>query len=93
MQKTSQEYGVNEYRVRGMLNKKRNKKIERDCMDLPGPSMKESESAASSTARRKAARSQPWRDDEAFDRNEGRREEENKGRGVGREEGNKVVRL
>ena len=66
-------------RARGMLKKKRNTKIEGDCVDLPGPSMKESESAASSTARRKAARSQPWRDNEAYDdRNKGRREEEKK---------------
>ena len=61
-------------------------------MDLPGPRMKESESAASSTAKRKVARSHPWRDDEAFDdgckveEKKGRREEKNKGRGAGSKE-------
>ena len=54
--------------------------------------MKESESAASSTAKRKVARSHPWRDDEAFDdgckveEKKGRREEKNKGRGAGSKE-------
>lgn len=45
--------------------------------------MKESESAASSTAKRKAARSHPWRDDEAWrddDGCKGRRKEGKKRR-------------
>ena len=35
-------------------------------IELPGPRMNASWSAASSTAKRKEARSQPWRDEEAL---------------------------